>query len=342
MIIRPPRHHYEVAELGPPSFRLGEKSFVRRDLQLTSCRGHKLECSHFLPQGPAEGRPCVVYLHGASSCRLEALSVLPTLLPLGFTVFCLDLSGSGRSGGEYVSLGHHEEKDLGVALAHLRSLDSVTTVGVWGRSMGASTAIFRAHKDQRIQACVLDSPFRDLRTLAIELVSRGVKVPNFLLDICLKVVRGEVQKRAGFDPAKLTPIKCAPNARCPALFGAASDDDFIAPHHARDLHNVWGGEHSLKVFTGGHNGTRPDWFLQDVARFFGEHLAQPEVPRALGQPAQSGRRHWLMRFPRRRADAGKEGDARPGGKPVRKRWLWKRTSSGRKESDFGDMQQVAP
>merc|ERR1719346_746592 len=171
MVIRPPRDMYSPEELGPSKFRLGKRVYERHDLQLRSSRG-KLECSHFMPaKNPDAVRPCVVYLHGNCSSRLEAFDALPVLLPRDLTVFCLDLSGSGRSEGEYISLGYHEEKDLRMVLQHLRSLDNVTSIGLWGRSMGATTSILRAAEDHALAACVLDSAFRDLQTVAEELVT---------------------------------------------------------------------------------------------------------------------------------------------------------------------------
>ena len=62
-----------------------------------------LRCSHFEPiaaERAAERLPCVVYLHGNCSSRLEALSTLPVLLPFNITVFSLDFAGSGLSDGE--------------------------------------------------------------------------------------------------------------------------------------------------------------------------------------------------------------------------------------------------
>lgn len=49
--------------------------------------------------------PCVIYLHGNSGSRVEALSVLGFLVPQNVSLCCLDLSGCGLSEGEYVTLG---------------------------------------------------------------------------------------------------------------------------------------------------------------------------------------------------------------------------------------------
>mmetsp|Transcript_142407 Transcript_142407/g.262469 ORF Transcript_142407/g.262469 Transcript_142407/m.262469 type:complete len:520 (-) Transcript_142407:193-1752(-) len=289
MIIRPPRDVYSLEELGPAKFRLGKRVYQRLDLQLRSPRGYLLECSHFVPSKcPEAARPCVVYLHGNCSSRLEAFDALPVLLPRDLTVLCLDLSGSGRSEGEYISLGYHEEKDLLVVLEHLRATGNVTAIGLWGRSMGAVTSILRAAEDHQLAACVLDSPFGDLKTVAEELVNRGrFKIPQFIVNMGLELIRREVRARAEFDPHELMPIKCAPKAKCPALFGVASDDSFVLPHHTQDLYNVWAGERLLRVFDGGHNGVRPAWFLEEASDFLTERLSKVNFKAERGEEREA-------------------------------------------------------
>lgn len=174
--IRPPRSVYTPADLGPPSFTLRGRRFERTDLTLTNPRGLPLACSHWAPapgHRPAPQLPCVVYLHGNSSCRVGALEPLETLLTSGVTVFALDLSGSGLSGGEFVTLGWHERDDLAAVIEHLRASGEVSTIGLWGRSMGAATALLHASRDPSVAGMVLDSAFADLRVLALELVDAG-------------------------------------------------------------------------------------------------------------------------------------------------------------------------
>lgn len=273
MVIRPPRDLYAPEELGPDKFRLGKRIFFRRDIQLRGDRG-VLQCSHFIPaKNPEDPRPCVVYLHGNCSSRLEVFDALPSLLPHNVTVFCLDLSGSGRSDGEFISLGYYEEKDLQKALEFLREEPSVSSIGLWGRSMGATTSIFRVAQDSQIAACVLDSAFQDLRLVAEELVSKGrFPLPSFMLEWALDLVRQEVSSRAHFDPLQLSPLKSALLGKCPALFGVAYDDTFVLPHHTQALHDAWGGPRQLRVFDGGHNGVRPAWFLEEAALFLASEL----------------------------------------------------------------------
>ncbi len=72
--------------------------------------------------------------------------------------------------GEYVSLGYYEREDLAVVIDHLRSTNTVSAIGLWGRSMGAVTALLHTDRDHTIGGIVCDSPFSDLRVLAKELV----------------------------------------------------------------------------------------------------------------------------------------------------------------------------
>lgn len=58
-----------------------------------------------------------MYMHGNSSARVEALPQLSLALSLGATLVSFDFAGSGKSGGEHVSLGYYERDDLKVATA---------------------------------------------------------------------------------------------------------------------------------------------------------------------------------------------------------------------------------
>jgi pimeloyl-ACP methyl ester carboxylesterase len=266
-LCRPFRDTYTEEQLGPAKFSIKGQRCRRKDVQLENMNGQTLECSHFLPGTDPNLRwACVVYLHGNSSSRLEAHDVLKVCLPRNLAVFCFDFAGSGRSEGEYVSLGVQEQKDLTVVLRHLRKSGMATSIALWGRSMGAATGIFRASRDHCISAVVADSAFADLQVVATELVNSRLQLPGFIFDYALSTVRDEVQNRAGWDISKVRPIDDAPKARCPAYFGYATEDDFVQGHHAQELYTAWGGEERhIRSYTGTHNERRPAWWMHEVA-----------------------------------------------------------------------------
>jgi hypothetical protein len=117
-IIRPPRNNYENDQLGPTDFVFCGKKFHRTDFTLMNERNLCFVCSMWEPVAedrPSPILPCVIYMHGNSSSRLEALSTLSVVLAMGATLFAFDFCGSGKSQGEYVSLGAFEKDDLQVS-----------------------------------------------------------------------------------------------------------------------------------------------------------------------------------------------------------------------------------
>lgn len=64
------------------------------------------------------------------------------------------LQGSGLSDGKWVTLGAHEVEDLSVVVQHLRAQGGVSSIGLWGRSMGAVTALMYSHRDPDIAGMV--------------------------------------------------------------------------------------------------------------------------------------------------------------------------------------------
>eukprot|EP00927_Polykrikos_kofoidii_P026815 TRINITY_DN23811_c0_g1_i1.p1 TRINITY_DN23811_c0_g1~~TRINITY_DN23811_c0_g1_i1.p1 ORF type:complete len:469 (-),score=60.86 TRINITY_DN23811_c0_g1_i1:130-1464(-) len=246
--------------------------YERLEFSLVSDRGHTLRCSYFTPaEGPnakTTPRPCCVYLPGMSGCRFDVVKLLPFLLRYDITVCSVDVSGCGESDGEYVSFGHHEQQDLRVVLAHIRNFPTVTSVGLWGWSMGAVTAILRASEDDSIAACVLDSAFADLSTVFHEVMDTTMPMmPQMLVSLGVMVVKHEAKARANFDPAEVRPIDRAPLASCPVLFGVAKGDTITRPAHTEELYRRWGGSKRVIHFEGDHNSDRPSFFLREAAKF---------------------------------------------------------------------------
>ncbi|XP_035814655.1 uncharacterized isoform X7 [Zea mays] len=185
-VIRPPRSEYNPDQyLWEKEFILAGRKYKRLDLELTNARGYILKCSHYVPAFIPENTalPCVVYCHGNSGCRADANEAAVILLPSNITVFTLDFSGSGLSGGDYVSLGWHEKEDLKCAVSCLRDNKQVSTIGLWGRSMGAVTCLLYGAEDPSIGGMILDSAFTNLYDLMMELVDvYKIRVPKFTGD----------------------------------------------------------------------------------------------------------------------------------------------------------------
>ncbi|KAL7569215.1 hypothetical protein ACA910_016771 [Epithemia clementina (nom. ined.)] len=271
-IIRPPRADYKMEALGPPAFNFCGKRFTRTDFTLRTKRGFNLECSHWEPVERSTDRiPVVIYMHGNSSARVEVIPQLSYLLSLGVAVFAFDFAGSGKSDGDYVSLGYYEREDLSCIVAHLRATNVVSTIALWGRSMGAATALMFGDRDPSIACMILDSPFADLTLLCEEMVEKareqGIVVPNLIVSVAIRMLQGSVKKQAGFNIKQISPISHADKCFIPALFVAGEHDDFIKKHHSEDIYEKYAGDKNLIVVEGDHNSPRPK-FMFDSASIF--------------------------------------------------------------------------
>ena len=276
-IIRPPRDIYPISYLGYSNFTFKEKDYIRKDFDLISSQGYKMKCSLIEPEPiyrPSKKMPIVIYLHGNASSRLEGLRTLSILLPHDINLFIVDLPGCGLSEGEYISLGYYESYDLGIIVDFLENLPGVGKIGLWGRSMGAATALIYAHRDKRIKAICMDSPFANFCRLANELTKKNISLPDFLINGALSIIRSTILSKINMDIYKLNPIEEASKAFQPAIFIHAIKDQLINLQHSIDICNVYGGEKSLKCSEiGGHNSRRPKRITLEVGKFFAQHLS---------------------------------------------------------------------
>ncbi|XP_018451004.2 uncharacterized protein LOC108822433 [Raphanus sativus] len=280
-IIRPPRAEYNPEhDLLEQEFLLKGRWYQRKDLEVKNSRGDTLKCSHYMPAERSENRPlpCVVYCHGNSGCRADASEAAIVLLPSNITIFTLDFSGSGLSGGEYVTLGSNEKDDLKAVVEYLRTDGNVSLIGLWGRSMGAVTSLMYGAEDPSIAAMVLDSPFSDLVDLMMELVDTyKFPLPKFTIKFAIQYMRRAVQKKAKFDITDLNTIKVAKSCFVPVLLGHAIDDDFIHPHHSERIYEAYVGDKNIIKFEGDHNSPRPQFYFDSINIFFHNVLQPPNV-----------------------------------------------------------------
>lgn len=156
-VASPTRAEYALEELGERQVRLQVKTLAddgcgtttdcqvaRRDFQLRNARGELLECSFWqlsAMQSAVDPPPCVVYLHGMSSSRKECMYLRDRVLRAGFSLFALDFSGAGKSGGDRVSFGYFERDDVRAVVDFLYATRGASRVALWGRDIGAVAAM---------------------------------------------------------------------------------------------------------------------------------------------------------------------------------------------------------
>lgn len=250
----------------------------RRDFTVTNKFDIDLHCSHWAPLSSAPHKtPCVLYLHGNSSCRVEALQAMRVALELGASLCCFDSGGSGWSDGEYVSLGYFEKFDAEAVLNELRAAKLCDgKVALWGRSMGAVTALLTASQLDPLVSCVVaDSPFSSIPDLCHDLLDKHAHVSGLVVDAAISVVASSVDYRAGFDVRSVDARKAMPSCVCPLCFIHGDRDSFIDIKHSKALLDAATSspDSTLLIHADGeHNSRRPDSVVSLAAVFLMKHL----------------------------------------------------------------------
>lgn len=165
---------------------------MKQVFTLTNEAGNKLSCMFFEPvaeERPSEKMPMVIYMHGNAGCKNEALAYAEMLLTSGINICSFDFSGCGISEGEWVTLGWKEHKDLHAVITHLSSLGTVSKIALWGRSMGAATAIrYMADHVDAASCAVLDSGFSSFSEVVDHLAAAQFGIPPAFVQILMMSV----------------------------------------------------------------------------------------------------------------------------------------------------------
>jgi fermentation-respiration switch protein FrsA (DUF1100 family) len=217
------------------------------------------------------------------------------LLTANITVFTFDFSGCGISEGEYITLGWFEKDDLRVIVDYLRGTGTVSFIGLWGRSMGAVTALLYAESNPSIAAIVADSPFMSLKRVIEEQAKKYSKMPGFIISAARKLIKKTIMKKAGFNIDLLNPVDIVDKCYSPILFCHGISDNFINPHHTEKLLEKYAGEKDRMLLDGDHNSERPSIFLDSVAIFFYNALQCDLLP----EPKRGKKDKYTLKLPKK-------------------------------------------
>ena len=189
-------------------------------------------------------------------------------------LFCFDFSGSGKSEGNYCTLGFYEKEDLECVIEYLVNIQKVGKIGIWGRSMGGVTALLYSDKDPRINCLIIDSAFLSFKKLVKEVMKTKAPLPGFLMSGLFSILKSTVNSKAKFDLDALCPIKHCNKINIPALYGAGLDDTFVLPQHTKELYQTHLGPKEMFLFEGDHNSRRPLKFILAISDFLKQNLVE--------------------------------------------------------------------
>jgi len=126
-------------------------------VELKSFDGTVLKGSYF----PSKNGAAIIASHGYGGFRGRMVHIAAMLVEQGFGVIIMDLRAHGESGGEVVTFGRDESKDMQYVFDYLQSRDEVNPnkIGLYGWSLGAATVLLHGNLNHEVKAVVADSAF---------------------------------------------------------------------------------------------------------------------------------------------------------------------------------------
>ena len=294
-IILPPRRDYCLEMLGPELRRVdSDSAFKRRDGFVVNPRGEKICLSFFellrVDKTQRVSSRCLLYLHTHGANRLEGLGLANEAAGLGMNFCCFDFAGSGKSEGKFTTLGVRESDDCRAVMDHLKRELGIKSFVIWGRSMGAVTALLTcAGAKPPVDCLVLDSPFADVEHLVRDAGNSFIKLGEYLAIAVFSFVRDDIKQQLGHDLGSLRPLDSCKDCHVPCIFVAAKDDQLVPLERVREMFDhVKARDKWLLEVEGTHSSERKPHDVQKVVARIHNLLRRPEASQCASIPYSFG------------------------------------------------------
>lgn len=175
----------------------------------------------------------VVIAHGYGCNMFASVRFIKIFHDLGYSVVIYDHRYCGQSTGNECSMGYYEADDLSCVLDYLRqTFGKDVIIGLHGESMGAVTCLNELSLRCDVDFVVADCPFSDNFRYYYELCYKTTHLWGFpIVDIANVLAK----VKYGFGFRQIKPINCVADSNVPVCFIHGTADDFIRPHHSKDM-----------------------------------------------------------------------------------------------------------
>ncbi len=181
----------------------------------------KLSAKVFFAKGGSD--KWVIGLHGYDSLNTTMHKYAKMFNDFGYNFFAPDSRFCGESEGKCFTFGDKEHKDVCQWIDYVREHYKPSSLGLFGVSMGAATAVLTAsvRKDVGflISYCSYSS-YRDIIT------ARGTAVMGNFFKFLYPSVRFGSFLVTGMRPSKINTVEAIKRVRCPILVLHSKKDDF--------------------------------------------------------------------------------------------------------------------
>jgi len=196
----------------------------------------------FASPGRPETRPTLLFLHGKGGGGAEWTKDAVRSLRLGFNVLVPELRGHAPSTGARITCGIRETNDLLLLLDLARARFGVEAarLGIDGCSLGSLLALQLAAV-RAPAALWLQSPFGDLREMAVHYLHRATGLPRVLLAGPVRLLVRRIEKTEKLDLSRADPVAAARRVTCPTTVVHGETDALVPIRFSPRLYEALAG-----------------------------------------------------------------------------------------------------
>ena len=209
---------------------------------------------------PADANCGVMFMHGFTGSRYEALYWAPLFWSRGCDVLAYDHRGHGDSTPAFHTYGFYEKQDALVVLNWFgeRAGLEPSQIGVFGVSYGAATALQMAPLVPELAFVGADSAYSEMEEIV------GYQARQMFPTLAPLLLPGALaiaELRADFDVQAVAPERTVADAQMPILLIHSLTDEYTFSTHSEDIYansdpsrtvlhlTDWGAPHARDILT---------------------------------------------------------------------------------------------
>lgn len=221
----------------------------------------------------------VLVLHGTPGGRKDGLVEAASLNQAGFPILLGAFRAHDRSGGELISFGYHEQRDIAAWHRWLQAREGLDPerIGIFGESMGGGAGIIYTASHPEIRCLAAASAFAlDPETIAA-FIQYELNPPTWTIPLLRGLLQFWAEREAGFQSEALNTEQAVGEiSPRPVLIIHGGNDTKIGPRSgerlfqaARPPKEFWFVPEAGHVDFEKH---RPEAYRRTLVQFFTRHL----------------------------------------------------------------------
>ena len=205
------------------------------DWGLAAKDGRHLAGTHFLPE--KSGHCWAILVHGYGRDQRYAGDYAAEYLARGYHVLTPDLCASGKSEGQFITMGVRESEEIALWTKKVRNYDPEARIVLHGVSMGAATVLMSAAREDTVNivAVIEDCGYTSAYKMFSDQLGVIFGLPPFPIMSFVDVVSGI---KTGARLSEAAPIDAMNRLKVPVLFIHGEKDRLVPIHMMEEMYTA--------------------------------------------------------------------------------------------------------